>query len=219
MRLLKKMLLALFAAFLTLVLYDSFLPPISTLMMARVVTWQPISRRYVPLNHISPTLVHAVIAAEDGKFCLHHGVDWDSLHEVARDMADEDGEAPRGASTITMQTTKNLFLWTGHSYIRKALEIPLALGFDGLWGKRRMLEDYLNIAEFGRGIFGAEAAAQYYFHKPARALDAHESALLAATLPSPKRRNPARPSAYVARYAATIQARAAQGVDTSCIAR
>ena len=217
MNILKTILLVLLSVWASLFLYDSVLPPVSTLMMARTLTLQSITRRYEPLSAISPSLVRAVIAAEDGKFCSHHGVDWDALHDVVEDLADDDEDASHGASTITMQTTKNLFLWNGHSYLRKGLEIPFALGIDAVWSKHRILENYLNIAEFGVGIFGAEAAARHYFHKSARALSPHEAALLAATLPNPKRRNPARPSGYVIGYAATIEARAAQGANTNCL--
>ena len=197
-------------------LYDSFFPPVSTLMMRQALTFQPLSRHYVPLSNISRHMVNAVIAAEDGKFCTHHGVDWQALHSVVKDAAEDEGEPSRGASTITMQTTKNLFLWNGHSYLRKALEIPLALGMDFIWGKPRTMEAYLNVAEFGPGIFGVDAAATHYFHTTAARLSPHEAALLAATLPNPKRRNPARPSSYVQSYASTVQGRMWQQ-DTACL--
>ena len=127
---------------------------------------QTLERVYVPLNQISPNLRLAVIASEDAPFCHHHGVDWGALREVIDD-ADEDGPS-RGASTIAMQTAKNLFLWPWRSAIRKGVEIPLALMIDFVWGKRRVLEVYFNIAEWGEGVFGAEAAAQHYFQKSAR---------------------------------------------------
>ena len=122
---------------------------------------------------------------------------------MAEDVIDE-GEASRGASTISMQVTKNLFLFNGRSYLRKGFEIPLALMLDLLWSKRRMMEVYLNVAEFGNGIYGAEAAARHYFGRSAKNLSAGEAARIAATLPNPKRRNPANPSGYVAGYAASI---------------
>lgn len=201
--------------FATLLVNHTFLPPVSVPMIARVFHLQSVGRVYVPLNRISPALMRAVIAAEDGKFCDHHGVDWKALGKVVEDYTEED-DASHGASTITMQTTKNLFLWNGRSVVRKGIEIPLAMLLDAVWSKRLIMENYLNVAEFGRGIFGAEAAARHYFRKSARALTSHEAALLAATLPSPKRRNPARPSAYVSRYAGSIAARAHQ-VDSSCL--
>ena len=216
MRILLSILLWLFTVEATLFAYDSLLPPISTLMMTRTLTLQSISRRYAPLEKISPAMVRAVIAAEDGKFCTHHGVDWQALNEVVEDIKDDDSDRPHGASTITMQTTKNLFLWSGRSYVRKGLEIPTALALDAVWSKRHIMQSYLNIAEFGPGIFGVETAAQHYFHTSARNLSPHQAALLAATLPSPKRRNPARPSGYMQGYAASIEGRSWQQ-DTSCV--
>ncbi len=171
----------------------ALVPPVSTLMMSRWMTLRPVERTVVDLNDISPHLPLAVMTAEDARFCEHGGVDWDALRDVV-EAADEDGPS-RGASTIPMQTAKNLFLWPSRSYIRKGLELPVALYIDLIWPKRRMMENYLNIAEWGEGIFGAEAAARRYFRKSARALTRREAALLATALPNPYRRNPARPSA------------------------
>jgi monofunctional biosynthetic peptidoglycan transglycosylase len=168
-------------------------PPVSTLMLSRWVTLRPVERQVVGLDEISPHLPLAVLASEDSRFCQHSGVDWEVLRDVV-EAADEDGPV-RGGSTIPMQTAKNLFLWPSRSYLRKGLELPIALTIDLIWSKRRMMENYLNIAEWGEGIFGAEAAARRYFRKPARALTRREAALLATALPSPFRRNPARPSA------------------------
>lgn len=217
MSLIKTILLAVISLWLTLLAYNTVFPPISTLMAARVLSFQRVERQYVPLRRISPNLIRAVIAAEDGKFCEHHGVDWKALHEVVADVV-EDDDTSHGGSTISMQTAKNLFLWHGFSYIRKPIEIPLALGLDGVWGKRRMMDTYLNVAEFGRGVFGAEAASRRYFRKSAANLSPREAALLAAILPSPRRRNPARPTAFVSNYAASIEARAG-GVMSSCARR
>ncbi len=199
------------------VAYDSFLPPVSTLMLGRWLTLQPAHREWVRLPHIGTPMVRAAIAAEDGKFCSHHGVDWQALHgAVAKAVDDEDGA--HGASTITMQVVKNLFLWPGRSYVRKSLEIPMALVLDAIWGKHRVMEVYLNVAEFGDGIFGVEAAAQHYFGKSAANLNPREAALLAATLPNPARRNPANPSEFVSGYAGVISARInANGVATGCL--
>ncbi len=133
-----------------------------------------------------------MLASEDSRFCEHAGVDWDAIREVV-EGADEDGPS-RGASTIPMQTAKNLFLWPSRSYVRKGLELPIALYLDLVWTKRRMMEVYLNIAEWGDGTFGAEAAARRYFNKSAKDLTRREAALLATALPNPFRRNPARPS-------------------------
>lgn len=216
MSLLKSFGLFLGTVLLLMALYNTWMPPISVPMAARVFSFHRIYRVYVPLRRISPALVRAVIAAEDGKFCEHWGLDFKALGSVARELVDTDGERVPGASTITMQTTKNLFLWNGRSYVRKALEIPLAVTMELTWSKQRIMENYLNVAEFGRGVYGAEAASRKYFGKSARALTSHEAALLAAALPSPKRRNPRNPSGYVASYAARIQSRMGD-VDASCV--
>jgi monofunctional biosynthetic peptidoglycan transglycosylase len=185
-------------------LYLAVTPP-STLMLARWVTGRAVQRIVVPLTAISPFLPAAVIASEDARFCQHHGVDWDALSDVVDDMGD--GGPARGASTITMQTAKNAFLWSSRSYIRKALEIPLALYLDLVWGKRRTMEIYLNVAEWGQGIFGAEAAARHHFGKSARDLTRREAALLATALPNPILRDPARASNAQRIHAAKVLAR------------
>lgn len=170
---------------------DSIVRPVSTLMAGRLVTGQAVDRRWVPLSQISSQLVGAVILSEDGQFCRHHGVDWGMLREV---VEHGHGSPSRGASTITMQVAKNLFLWPGRSYIRKGIEIPLALLLDAIWTKKRILEYYLNIAEWGDGVFGAEAAAQRDFHVGAIDLSPRQAALLATALPNPFLRNPSHPS-------------------------
>jgi len=180
-------------------------PPVSTLMLGRWLTLQGVERTYVSLDEISPHLPLAVMTSEDSRFCQHGGVDWTAIRQVVED-ADEDGPS-RGASTIPMQVAKNLFLWPSRSYIRKGLEIPIALYLDLIWSKRRMMEIYLNVAEWGDGVFGAEAAAQKYFRKPARNLTRREAALLARALPNPLRRNPARPTKRLGALAGQLQAR------------
>lgn len=190
MRWLRRFLLALILAFAASLVLGRFLPVASTLMLGRWVTFQPVSRDWVPLSAISPTLARAVIASEDQRFCSHWGVDFVELQAVL----DDEGGPGRGASTITMQVAKNVYLWPGRSYIRKGLEIPLALLIDTLWGKRRVMEIYLNVAEWGEGVFGAEAAAQHYFRKSARALNAAEAARLASVLPNPILRDAGRAS-------------------------
>src|ERR1700730_9736795 len=197
--------LALALGFAALILVYRFLPPVSTLMLARWLKSEPVERHYVPLERISVFLRAAVIASEDARFCEHNGVDWSALREVL-DRPGANGPK-RGASTIPMQTAKNLFLWPSRSYLRKAIEIPLALLIDLEWPKRRILEVYLNLAEWGQGIFGAEAAAQHYFHKSADKLDEKEAALLATALPSPQHRNPAKPSPRHAGLAARLMGR------------
>ncbi|MCB1489777.1 MAG: monofunctional biosynthetic peptidoglycan transglycosylase, partial [Bauldia sp.] len=180
--------------------------PVSTLMLWERVTRGPIARTWVGFDEIGKSLVTSVIVSEDSRFCEHHGVDWQALGDVIGSL-DEDGK-PRGASTITMQTVKNLFLWQSRSYVRKAVEIPLAIYADRIWSKRREIEIYLNVVEFGPGIFGAEAAAQHYFGRSAKALTAGQAALLAATLPNPDARDPAHPSRLLQALARTVAARA-----------
>ena len=178
--------------------------PVSTLMIYKRIVHGPIDRQWVPLDRIATPLVAAVVMSEDGRYCSHGGVDWAELNKV---LDDPDGP-PRGASTIAMQTVKNLYLWTSRSYIRKAFEIPLALYADAILGKRRIMEIYLNIAELGPGIFGAEAAARHYFGRSAAALGEMQAALLVATLPNPSVRNPARPGPRLAARAEAIAERA-----------
>lgn len=201
-----------------LLLLWSVAPPVSTLMLARTLEGRPYVRDYVPLRDISPILVASVIASEDARFCRNDGVDWDALHEV---MAEADADGPsRGASTITMQTAKNLFLWPGRSVVRKAIEIPLALLLGKVWSKGHVLEVYFNIAEWGDDLFGVEAAAQRYFHTSARRLDANEAALLATSLPNPIERDAAHPRPFQRRLAASIRARArASGEWLACLPR
>lgn len=210
------LLLPVMAVVLVLILalvYRAVTPP-STLMLGRWLTLRTVERDAVDLPGIAPSLVQAVIASEDQLFCRHAGVDWDALRKV---MGDEDGPT-RGASTITMQTVKNVFLWPGRSYLRKALEIPLALGVDAVWGKRRTLEIYLNVAEWGDGLFGAEAAARHWFGKAARDLTRGEAALLAAALPNPAAFDPGRPSRQLRARAARVQSRMAGiGPLTECV--
>ena len=207
--------LALLAALLALWRVE---PPVSTLMLARYVTGRPVVREWTPLSQMAPALPSAVIMAEDGQFCRHRGVDWKALGEVLDTADDEDGPS-RGASTLTMQVVKNLFLWPGRSVIRKALEIPLALLLDAVWPKRRVMEVYLNIAEWGPdGLFGAQAAARRAFGRGAADLTPHNAALLAAALPNPLVRDPRRPTRGVLVYANTIASRARNGGPwTDCL--
>lgn len=210
-RLLFKIVAVYFACVLVLGLAYSVVPPVSTLMLARWVTFQGVEWESVTLKKVNGNLLRAVIRAEDGRFCEHYGVDWKSMNKAIEE-AGEDGPS-RGASTISMQVAKNLFLWPQRSYVRKALEIPIAMYLDLIWSKRRMMEVYLSIAELGKGVFGAEAAAQKYFHKSAGSLTPTEAALLAAALPNPKKRHPARPSPGYQAYAGRI----AGGMYTSDI--
>jgi monofunctional biosynthetic peptidoglycan transglycosylase len=209
--------LALPVALVLLTLLFALVTPPSTLMLGRYVTGAPVDRTSVPLSAISPHLRIAVIASEDQRFCAHRGVDWDALREV---IEDEEGPS-RGASTISMQTAKNVFLWPGRSYIRKGLEIPVALLADLIWGKRRMLEIYLNVAEWGEGVYGAQAAARKHFRKDAKDLTRAEAALLAAALPNPILRNAGRPTRGVQAIARRITVRmaAAEPLATCVLGR
>ncbi len=185
-----------------------FVQPVSTPMLWRWVTGARVERIVVPLGRIAPTLPLAVIVAEDGSFCHNHGIDLGAMREALEEA--DDIEAARGGSTITQQTAKNLFLWPGRSFLRKSLEFPLALWINLVLPKRRVLEIYLNIAEWGPdGEFGAEAAARWAFGKSARDLTARESAELAAILPNPLRRSARAPSAPVRRLAGLYERRAA----------
>lgn len=187
-------------------------PPFSTLELWQRLRGVPIEKQWVPLDDIAPVLVHSVIMSEDGRFCAHRGVDWDAVRLVL------DSNAARGASTIPMQTVKNLFLWHSRSYVRKALEIPLAYWADLVWSKRRMMEIYLNIVEWGPGIFGAEAAARHWFNVPAAKLSRRQAALLAATLPNPIARNPAKPGRTTTYLAGIVEKRARQaGAYIGCV--
>ncbi|NND50630.1 MAG: monofunctional biosynthetic peptidoglycan transglycosylase [Rhizobiales bacterium] len=184
-------------------------PPVTALMAWRIPSGNGIHHHPVPAAEIAPALVHAVLTSEDNHYCSHRGIDWQAV-ERAIDEADEQGSSPRGASTITMQTAKNLFLWPQRSYVRKALEAPIALGLDFLWGKRRTIEVYLNIVEWGPGIYGAEAAAQYHFGRTAAELTPYQAALLAAALPAPLVRTAGRPGPVTRRTAQRIMMRMAQ---------
>lgn len=190
-------------------------PPLSALMVLQKVEGGTVDKTWVPLERISPHLVRAVIMSEDAGFCRHYGVDFKEL-EAAFEQS-QDGVI-RGGSTISMQTAKNLFLWPSRSYIRKAMEIPLTLGMEAVWPKRRMLEIYLNIVEWGPGVFGAEAAARHHFSKSASRLTEQEAALLAVTLPAPLVREPGNPSALLSRMSQTIVGRMRAATrHTSCV--
>ncbi len=181
--------------------------PVSALMAWRRLTGAPVSRQWIDLAAMSPSLPRSVVASEDAKFCSHHGIDWGALREVIDDA--EEGEVTRGGSTITQQVAKNLFLWPGRSVVRKALELPLALWIDLVLPKPRILEIYLNIAELGpAGQFGAQTGAAYAFGHPASSLSPREAALLAAILPNPVRRSARNPGPGVRRLAGTYMVRA-----------
>ena len=200
-----------------IVLYRFVDPPLSTLMLGRLLTGGSVSRTWVPLSKMSPHLVAAVVANEDARFCAHWGVDWGAVEE-ALEVAEETGGQPRGASTIPMQVAKNLFLWPQRSYLRKAIEIPMAYALSALWPKRRVVEIYLNIAEWAPGVYGAEAAARHHFGKGAARISRREAALLAAALPNPYVRHAGRAGPRTRRLARHIERRMAKSAPYfSCI--
>ncbi len=199
-----------------LTLVYRFVNPVSTLMLGRWATGKRVERAFVPIDRMAPALPMTVIASEDGRFCTHGGIDFQELSN-AIDNADDLSEV-RGSSTITQQVAKNLFLWPGRSFVRKALELPLSLWIDLTLPKWRVLEIYLNIAEWGpNGQFGAEAGSRYAFGKSVRTLTAREAALLAAVLPNPHRRSARQPGPAVRRLAGIYEARgAAQASLSGC---
>jgi monofunctional glycosyltransferase len=190
-------------------IYTVVPPPFSNLMLLRSLTGSGLNKDWVSLDEISPHLARAVITSEDARFCSHSGVDWTEMTHVFEDVFDDDEGAVRGASTISMQAAKNLFLWDGRSIVRKGLELPLAMWMDLVWSKKRMIEIYLNIVEWAPGVYGAEAAAQHHFRKSAKKLNKRESALLAAVLPNPIKRKAGKPSRRVLATASRIQGRVA----------
>ncbi len=193
-----------------LVLFRFANPPTSAFMLGHLLSGSSYGLRqeWVSLDDISPWMPLAVVASEDQRFPHHHGVDFDAIRKALLEY--RAGQGLRGASTITQQTAKNLFLWNGRSFVRKALEAGLALGIDALWPKRRIIEVYLNIAEFGHGVYGVEAASRINFGVPASQLSQGEAARLAAVLPNPKLLSAASPSAYVWERVAWIRGQMAQ---------
>ena len=184
-------------------------PPGTLLMLERKLAGENIVHPWTALNDISPHLIVAVIAAEDTRFCLHNGIDFEAIDE-AMDEA-ENGKRLRGASTISQQTAKNAFLWSGRSWLRKGGEAWMTIVIETLWPKRRIMEVYLNVAEWGDGLFGAEAAARKRFGKSAKNLTPQESALLAAVLPNPRKWRVDPPGAYVRERTRTLRGRMGSG--------
>ncbi|MER0239388.1 transglycosylase domain-containing protein [Fulvimarina sp. MAC8] len=190
--------------------------PVSTLILRDHFTFRPYLRDWVDLEEIAPVMRYSVIMSEDGQFCRHDGVDWGEMKAVVDDFLD--GEETRGASTIPMQTAKNLFLWNGRSYVRKAIELPLALYLNMVVSKDRILEIYLNIAEWDEGVYGIEAASQHYFGRSAADLTERQAALLTVTLPNPTGRNPADPTRRMNALADRVQRLArASGDYVGCV--
>lgn len=191
-------------------------PPMTPLMLLRLGDGVGINHASIGLGQVAASLPRAVIAAEDNRFCQHHGIDFAAIQDAIDEH--EEGRALRGASTITMQLARNLFLWPGGGFARKGIEAATALAIDVAWPKRRQIEVYLNIVEWAPGVYGAEAAARHHFRKPAAQLTARESALLAAVLPSPRRWSAGQPGGYVQNRADIIQQRVGQlGPLLACI--
>lgn len=190
---------------LILLLMRFIAPPTTAFMLQSPY---PVAHTWIDLDQLPPHVALAVVASEDQRFPTHFGVD---IHAISKALEQyDDGEGLRGASTITQQTAKNLFLWPGRNLIRKGLEAGLALGLEALWGKKRILEMYLNVAEFGKGIYGVEAASQHYFGKSARHLNANQAARLAVLLPSPRKRDPNYLTPYLAQRVIWIERQMAQ---------
>lgn len=189
---------------LLLVLGIFFNPRLTPYLVAERLRQGGIERNWVAIGDMAPEVARSVVAAEDANFCYHWGFDVKAIRSAI------DQGANRGASTLTQQVTKNVFLWQGHSWLRKALEAVMTPMVELVWTKRRILEVYLNVAETGPGIFGFDAAARHYFGVPAAQLSPDQAARLAAVLPDPKGRNPTRNSGYLRRRAAQIR----QGAET-----
>jgi monofunctional biosynthetic peptidoglycan transglycosylase len=193
------------ASILLVAIYRVLPPPATPLMLLRIVQGHGLAKSWRSLDAISPNLVRAVIAGEDARFCRHHGFDWDAI-EAAWERYESGRGRLVGASTLSMQTAKNLFLWPGRDWPRKALEAWFTVLLELSWSKHRIIEVYLNIIEWGPGIYGAEAAARQYFDKPAAQLSASDAARLAAVIPDPLDRAADRPGRAVRRRAAFILA-------------
>jgi monofunctional biosynthetic peptidoglycan transglycosylase len=178
--------------------------PITVTMIPDAFNGNGIDKRWTPLNRISINMARAAIAGEDGKFCTHHGFDWDAMKIAER--ANENGHRIRGGSTISQQTAKNVFLWQGGGYFRKGIEAWFTFLIENLWGKRRIMEVYLNVAETGIGTYGAEAGAQRYFGHSTAHLTPVEAARIAAVLPLPKRRDAVDPGGFTRRHGNRIAA-------------
>jgi len=181
-------------------------PPITLLMVERMVQGQGLDHRWVSIEHMSPALVRSVIASEDSRFCRHHGFDMQAISAALRHNEARPGRI-RGGSTISQQTAKNVFLWPQRSWVRKGAEAWFTVLIETLWGKRRIMEVYLNSVEMGPGVYGAQAASERYFHAPASALSPAQAGRLAAILPDPLKWKAARPGPYVQRRTGRIEAR------------
>jgi monofunctional biosynthetic peptidoglycan transglycosylase len=187
-------------------IYRFIPPPITILMIERLAQGRGLDRRWVPISDMSPSMVRSVIASEDSRFCLHHGFDMHAIDAALRHNEAKPGKI-RGGSTISQQTAKNVFLWPERSWVRKGIEAVFTVLIEEIWGKRRIMEVYLNTIEMGPGIYGVEAASQRYFGVSARDLSPAEAGRLAAILPDPLKWKAAKPGAYVRRRTGSIEAR------------
>ncbi len=187
-------------------IYRFIPPPITILMIERLVQGHGMDRRWVPIGDMSPAMIRSVIASEDSRFCLHHGFDMHAIDAALRHNEAKPGKI-RGGSTISQQTAKNVFLWPGRSWVRKGIEAVFTVLIEEIWGKRRIMEVYLNTIEMGPGIYGVEAASEHYFGVAARSLSPAEAGRLAAILPDPLKWKAAKPGPYVRRRTGSIEAR------------
>jgi monofunctional biosynthetic peptidoglycan transglycosylase len=203
----------LISSVLIVVIYKVINPPITPLMVIRAFEYvfegreAKIDKSWVSYEEINKKVFKALVSAEDGRFMTHKGFDWQAIKAAQRYNDRMDGEKKRGASTISMQTAKNAFLWHGRNYVRKALEAYFTVLIEAIWGKKRILEVYANIIEWGYGIYGVQAASKYYFGKEAKDLTTQEAALLAAVVPNPRRWNAGAPTNYIRRRANWIMSR------------
>jgi monofunctional biosynthetic peptidoglycan transglycosylase len=180
-------------------------PPVTPLMLIRAIKdGESIRKDWVPIEDISYYMISAAIAAEDNNFLGHRGFDFGAIQKAV-DL-NKKGKRKRGASTISQQTAKNVFLWPGRSWIRKGLEVYFTFLIETFWPKDRIMEVYLNVIEMGPGIYGSEAAAQHYFHIPATKLTKRQASLITACYPNPRKRNPAKPTSYINQRAYQIAA-------------
>ena len=203
--LLRAILIFVGGSILWVIVYRFVPPPITMTMIGDVIGGKSISKDWMPLSEMDPDMAHAVVSAEDGNFCRHHGFDFTAIQKAL--AGNEAGRRYRGGSTISQQTAKNAFLWQGRSWVRKGLEAWFTGLIELIWGKKRIMEVYLNIAETGLGTYGANAGAMRYFHHDASGLSPAEAARIAAILPLPKKRSAIDPHGFVRRYGDRIARR------------
>jgi monofunctional biosynthetic peptidoglycan transglycosylase len=200
---------ALIAPVLAVIVYRFVAPPITILMVERMIQGQGLDHRWTPISQMSPALPRAAVAAEDANFCQHHGFDFQAMEKALKHDERRPGRI-RGGSTISQQTAKNVFLWPDRSWVRKGFEAYFTVLIEAIWGKQRIMEVYLNTVEMGPGVYGVEAAAQRYFHVSAAALNPAQAARLIAILPSPLKWQAVDPGPYVRRRSGRIDAREGQ---------